>query len=329
MVLEERLVFGDAGDADRFVTFLKGRGVRARRHVISCITEETLVRGPLAKLFNWLNAEIEDRKDDDDLSDEIEVDQGEDDEEDFADAMVRSERLRLERFRETLTRQYVVISKTLEKKQVGDLVTVGRPFSAQDQPGAELVDGGIRNLLGELDEFLARQTLIEQGILEETKEGLRLARMVVPDEVETELSVTDIDIMPELVQEHGVRTDFEIFYDTEYVVECEGSIHLSCKGDEVEEAVLGRSVTPESLETLVYHLGVKAQAIGVVLEVFDREGRTSLETVVEAVRTTRLETNSPEATVVLNTPPEFVRALVDDLRKAGAITGNDRKMRRA
>ena len=38
---------------------------------------------------------------------------------------------------------------------------------------------------------------------------------------------------------------------------------------------------------------------------------------------------SPEATVVLNTPPEFVRALVDDLRKAGAITGNDKKMRRA
>lgn len=328
MVLEERLVFGDAGDADRFVTFLKGRGVRARRHVISCITEETLVRGSLAQLFDWVNAEIEDRKDDDDLSDQIEADLGEE-EEDFADAMIRSERLRLERFRETLTRQYVVISTALEKKQVGDLVTVGRPFSAQDQPDAEQVDGELRNLLGELDELVARQTLIEQGILEETKEGLRLARMVVPDEVETELSVTDIDISPGLVQEHGVRTDFEIFYDTEYVVECEGSIHLSCRGDELEEAVLGRSVTPESLETLVYHLGVKGQAIGVVLEVFDREGRTSLETVVEAVRTTRLETNSPEATVVLNTPPEFVRALVDDLRKAGAITGNDRKMRRA
>ena len=328
MVLEERLVFGDAGDADRFVTFLKGRGVRARRHVISCITEETLVRGSLAQLFDWVNAEIEDRKDDDDLSDQIEADLGEE-EEDFADAMIRSERLRLERFRETLTRQYVVVSKALEKKQVGDLVTVGRSFSAQDQPGAELVDGELRNLLGELDELVARRTLIEQGILEETSEGLRLARMVLPDEIETELSVTDIDIMPELVQEHGVRTDFEIFYDTEYVVECEGSIHLSCRGDELEEAVLGRSVTPESLETLVYHLGVKGQAIGVVLEVFDREGRTSLETVVEAVRTTRLETNSPEATVVLNTPPEFVRALVDDLRKAGAITGNDRKMRRA
>ena len=328
MVLEERLVFGDAGDADRFVTFLKGRGVRARRHVISCITEETLVRGSLAQLFDWVNAEIEDRKDDDDLSDQIEADLGEE-EEDFADAMIRSERLRLERFRETLTRQYVVISTALEKKQVGDLVTVGRPFSAQDQPDAEQVDGELRNLLGELDELVARRTLIEQGILEETTGGLRLARMVVPDEIETELSVTDIDISPGLVQEHGVRTDFEIFYDTEYVVECEGSIHLSCKGDEVEEAVLGRSVTPESLETLVYHLGVKGQAIGVVLEVFDREGRTSLETVVEAVRTTRLETNSPEATVVLNTPPEFVRALVDDLRKAGAITGNDRKMRRA
>ncbi|MGD9937307.1 MAG: hypothetical protein AB7S61_07510 [Methanoregulaceae archaeon] len=328
MVLEERLVFGDAGDADRFVTFLKGRGVRARRHVISCITEETLVRGSLAQLFDWVNAEIEDRKDDDDLSDQIEADLGEE-EEDFADAMIRSERLRLERFRETLTRQYVVISTALEKKQVGDLVTVGRPFSAQDQPDAEQVDGELRNLLGELDELVARRTLIEQGILEETTGGLRLARMVVPDEIETELSVTDIDISPGLVQEHGVRTDFEIFYDTEYVVECEGSIHLSCRGDELEEAVLGRSVTPESLETLVYHLGVKGQAIGVVLEVFDREGRTSLETVVEAVRTTRLETNSPEATVVLNTPPEFVRALVDDLRKAGAITGNDRKMRRA
>ena len=328
MVLEERLVFGDAGDADRFVTFLKGRGVRARRHVISCITEETLVRGSLAQLFDWVNAEIEDRKDDDDLSDQIEADLGEE-EEDFADAMIRSERLRLERFRETLTRQYVVISTALEKKQVGDLVTVGRPFSAQDQPDAEQVDGELRNLLGELDELVARRTLIEQGILEETTGGLRLARMVVPDEIETELSVTDIDISPGLVQEHGVRTDFEIFYDTEYVVECEGSIHLSCTGDEVEEAVLGRSVTPESLETLVYHLGMKAQVIGVVLEVFDREGRTSLETVVEAIRTTRLETNSPEATVVLNTPPEFVRALVDDLRKAGAITGNDRKMRRA
>ena len=328
MVLEERLVFGDAGDADRFVTFLKGRGVRARRHVISCITEETLVRGSLAQLFDWVNAEIEDRKDDDDLSDQIEADLGEE-EEDFADAMIRSERLRLERFRETLTRQYVVISTALEKKQVGDLVTVGRPFSAQDQPDAEQVDGELRNLLGELDELVARRTLIEQGILEETSEGLRLARMVVPDEIETELSVTDIGISPGLVQEHGVRTDFEIFYDTEYVVECEGSIHLSCRGDELEEAVLGRSVTPESLETLVYHLGVKGQAIGVVLEVFDREGRTSLETVVEAIRTTRLETNSPEATVVLNTPPEFVRALVDDLRKAGAITGNDRKMRRA
>ena len=329
MVLEERLVFGDAGDADRFVTFLKGRGVRARRHVISCITEETLVRGPLAQLFDWVNAEIEDRKDDDDLSKEIEADQGEEEEEDFAGAMFRSERLRLERFRETLTRQYVVISKALEKKQVGDLVTVGQPFGAQDQSGAALEDGEIRNLLGELDELVARRTLIEQGILEETGGGLRLARMVVPDEIETELSVSDIDISPELVQEHGVRTDFEIFYDTEYVVECEGSIHLSCKGDEVEEAVLGTSVTPESLETLVYHLGLKAQAIGVVLEVFDREGRTSLETVVEAIRTTRLETNSPEATVVLNTPPEFVRALVDDLRRAGAITGNDRKMRRA
>ncbi len=328
MVLEETLVFGDAGDADRFVTFLKGRGVRARRKVSSLITEETRVRGPFAKLFDWLNAEIADRRVDDDLSYDLAADQGEEEEE-FAEEMIRSERVQLERFRDTLTRQYIVIEKALEDRQVGDLVAVGRPMSELNQVGSELVDRGLWDLIGEIDEIVARQTLVEQGILEETNEGLRLARAVVPEAIETEVVVGDVEISPELVQERGLRTDFVIFYETEYVVECEGSIHLSCSGDEVEEAVLGTSVTPESLEALVYHLGVMRQAIGVVLEVFDREGRTDLETVIGAVRTTRLETNRPEATLVLDTPPEFVRALLDDLRKAGAITGNDRKMRRA
>ncbi|HOT93911.1 MAG TPA: hypothetical protein PK089_01805 [Methanoregulaceae archaeon] len=379
MVLEETLVFGEAEDADRFVTFLKGRGVRARRRVTSFITEETRVRGPIAGLFDWLNAEIEEREEDEDLSLEAGAEPGEDiddilgfEPDTFGEPEILSESRRLRRIRAMLARQYMVISQALETKQVGDLVVLGSPPGNQNQPGSKTMDQGQRNLLAaldiskapdsrvdgdpvtdngpskaktrpgpemliggfrdlqrELDGLVARQTLVEQGIVEETAEGLRLLRTVAPDEIETEVTVTGIEISPGLVQDHGVRTDFLIHYETDYAVECEGSIHLACSADEVEEALLGTSVTPESFDGLLFDLSTKSQVIGVLLEALEREGRTTLEALVGEVQATRLETNSPEATVVVETTPEFVRALVEDLRKAGAITGNERKMRRA
>lgn len=332
MVLEETLVFGEAGDADRFVTFLKGQGVRARRRVMSFITEETQVRGPISGLFDWLNAEIEERKLDEEPPDAFEEGLKEGDDEGFeadrfGDPATMSERRQLELIRDTLIRQYVMLSQALNGKVIGDPVAVDKPLRDGDLPELRMTNGGLLNLLGELDEALVRHTLIETGVVEESDEGLRLIRMVVPDEIEIEIAVSDIDVTPELVDEHGVRTEFLFHFETEYSVECEGTIHLACTPDEVEQAVLGTSVTPESLDDLIYSTQMKAQVIGAVLEVFDREGRTTLETVVGALRGARIETNS-SAVIMLDTTPEFVRALVEDLRKAGAITGNDRKLRR-
>jgi hypothetical protein len=329
MVLEETLVFGDAGDADRFVSYLKAQGVRARRRVLPYITEAIQVRGPLSGLIDWVNAEIEERRFEEEHPDPN--DEGDDEEfepDTFGDPPDISERFHLNALRDNLNRQYVTLSQALDGKSIGDPVAIDRPFTGEDLPVPVVPDEKLLELLGELDHALVRENLIRSGVVEETENGLRLVRTVSPGDIEFVMGVPDIDVTPELVDAHGVLTEFHIHFETEYAVECEGAIHLACTPDDVERALIGTSVTPESLDDLVHSFQAKAQVIGSALEVIEREKRASLESVVAELCNNRVDTDS-SAVVVLDPTPEFVRVLIDDLRKAGAITGNDRKLRRA
>lgn len=315
-MLEEILTFGDAGDADRFVAVLKGGGVRARRRVVPVVMEEPIVRGPLAGLMAWIQVEIDAR--------EGSEEPGEADP--LPDLLASKDLMHLGMVQAGLIRRFERVARVLEGKQVGDfLYTTG--LETRDHPGEKEPEPWTK-LSADFETGLLSSTLIDAGVAEETGDGLRLLREVEAGAIESEIACHTIDPTPDLVEAQELALEYRISYDTAYRVEIEGAVHLAFTASELDEAVTGTSVDLEQLDDLLYNLQEGAQVIGACLEVLDREGRTTLEVIVKALRVVRIETDGT-AEIVLDTTPEFVRALVDDLRKAGAVTGNERKLRRA
>ena len=84
-----------------------------------------------------------------------------------------------------------------------------------------------------------------------------------------------------------------------------------------------------SEDELKRNMVLKGLAIECVLGAIETAGRISLQDLTRNLKNVTPDSINEEHRVVGHFSPEFINGIINDLRKIGAVEGNDRKLRAA
>ncbi len=170
MVLEEELVFSDKADAEEFVKQVRAAGCSGKVRTEHAIIPETMFHGRIRSILELLDREIARHEDDPDMAELV--------------ALCVTMKAGIERRRENLRRffeEHPVGGIIPERSLMQDLTTIIGKMAADEQggkPDPEEADA-IITAIG------INALLEENGLVEETNEGLRLVRTIEPEEAYT------------------------------------------------------------------------------------------------------------------------------------------------
>ena len=334
MVLEESLLFYREKDADTFIKFLREKNYRAQKSVESNIHEETVMHGTLANLILVIeNAMIWRIPEHPELPVREEppapmpgeISSPSDKRANFAVSNARM-LSNLQFCRDYLT-------SIMERFNPGEVVYTPDHL---DNIKESLKAGAEERSDDELDRMLTQSIRIydcvsileDNAVVESRSEGMVLLKKVDPDDLTVERRAWNPDeIDGETLKKFDITLAHNIYYDTATRVTIDPGIHFNCVLKDVETVLEELEVDDDSAEKLLDNLYIKAPALDRVLNLIETSGKISLPDLVREMESATLDEAGAKIRIVLNSSPEFVSSMVNDLRKLGIVEGNDRKIR--
>jgi len=334
MVLEESLLFYQENDADTFLRFLREKNCRALKSVESTVNEETVMNGTIGNLIRVIeNARIWQKpepaqspvKEETPATEPGEISAFSGKRADFASTQARMlSHLQFSRDH---------IAGIMERYCVGDVV-----YSPDhlERIKESLITGAEEVPEDKLEELVTQSVLTydcvsileDNAVVETRPEGMVLLRKVDPCDLTVERRAWDQDeIDIETLRKFDITLTHHICYDTATRVTIDPRIHFNCVLKDVETILDDLEVDDDSAEKLLDDLYLKAPALDRVLNLIETAGKISLPDLVRDMASATLEEVDSDIRIVLNSSPEYIISMVNDLRKLGILEGNDRKIR--
>ena len=334
MVLEETLLFDDEEDADVFIRFLREKNCRAQKKIESSIYETTEMVGTTGNLIRLIETKIE-----------LEVREREKDPVEREGSTPDSGKSaypadRMESFAESNAKMLAGLKSIrdytgdiMTRFNCGDIIFTDEDLkTSKENMRAGFEDESREGLVGLFrDEFHLQMNLLtleDNGVVETRPEGICLIKKIDPNDILVERRPWETDeVDRETQKQYGIFLRLHIDFGTATRVIIDPRIHFACKLKEVEEILSDLEVDEFSEEELQRNLAFKGLAIRSILKVIETAGKISLPDLIQNLKDVTPGLVDDDHQVVEHFSPEFVPEMINDLRKIGAVVGNDRKMR--
>jgi hypothetical protein len=333
MILEEDLSFYDEADADIFIRFLRGKNCRVQKITESSICDETLMTGTIGNLIQLIEMKREmniPKTEKDPVEREgstPDPDESAPANKDAIFALTTVKMLENLKF----IRDY--IGNIMARFNPGDIICTGDDLNRMK----ELMHPRVNDEQGEglggpaLDAIMIHDclyTLKENGVVETTPDGIILIKKIDPDALSVERRAWEPDEADlETQNKYGIIRKYHVYFETATRVIIDPRIHFTCTPDEVVEALEDLETDMDSEEELVHNLSLKGLAIESILNVIETSGRISLPDLILRMKEITPGMIDNEYRLVIYSSPVFITGIINDLRKMGAVQGNDRKIR--
>jgi hypothetical protein len=334
MVLEESLLFYQEKDADTFIRFLREKNCRALKSAESTVNEETVMNGTIGNLIRVIENAGTWQKPKSPQSPVQKEPPAPEPGEIYAPSAKRADFAATHaRMLSHLQFSRDHIAGIMERFNPGEVVYSPdhlERIKESLKTGAEEVPDD------ELEELVTRTVLTydcvsileDNAVVETQPEGMVLLRKVDPCDLTVERRAWDLDeIDGETLKKSGIILTHLIDYDTATRVTIDPRIHFNCVLKDVETALEDLEVDDDSAEKLLDDLYLKAPALDRVLNLIETAGKISLPDLVRKMESATLDEAGTDIRIVLNSSPEYISSMVNDLRKIGILEGNDRKIR--
>jgi hypothetical protein len=328
MVLEETLVFHNEEDADEFISFLRENHCRAQKLIDSYFFNETLVTGPIKGVIQFYEREVLNASATGETPEKSAV---------LSNLPVlQSLKSIRDLVRDLMSRcrpgEIIYTTEEYEKyKSKTILDVVERMKSAiSANPQISPIDA-IGKMGADTNPVLVTVIAMEgAGWVTTDPDGIRLVQKNDPDELPTERRVMDPDMIDQdALKEFNLTLHEYIYYRTKIRLVIDPRIHIACSAEDVDDALEDMDVDDDSAETLLDNMNNKNVAINSLLSAISEADKCSIENLIAKMKDVPLETPDSENLLTAHFSPEYITSIVNDLRKIGAIEGNDRKLRAA
>lgn len=333
MVLEESLLFNSAEDADTFIKFLRKKRCKAHKKSTAVFLEAQELHGPIDNVIGYLKLLAEDAD-----IDEFDID-GEHPLDDLVGVIERRKEA-LGRFLSSHEEGDVVFPGE-EIKRLSETATLymlqsmypafreklaglGQEKPLQEGRGeiSEEEAGKARDLLAVFD------LLEENGMIEEQGEHYRLTKTLPLADCVMKVNMAALpEIDPDDLPDHGLSSHVNLIGQIQYQVSMDSNIHFQFSVDDIDEGLIGLDVEAESLDSFYHGFERKHLAIRTILEMVDRAGRISFDTLYEQIQNHPVYIEESNETVSLTLEREFLSSIITEMRKEGYLTGSQENIR--
>lgn len=226
------------------------------------------------------------------------------------------------------------IAEFMEKHQPGDVVPMDdlKEWMAQSAgvaPEEEPPEVAPPNARGSLlHKLMAFATLGENGLIKAEDEKVVVqGHMNLEDIVITLPGDAVEDIDPNVLKEHNVLMEMTVAPVPECLLEFGPEAILEGDLDRIDEIAGDLEIDEEEYESFRAGVSLKRVAIGRTLEILEERGTLTPVEVAEALGSSAVESAGEGWKIVLELTPEFVKGLLNDLKKVGLVRRKGEKFR--
>ena len=218
------------------------------------------------------------------------------------------------------------IAEFMEKYQPGDVVLID-DLKGWMAPDAER-EGKQKILESALHKIMALTMLNENGLIETDGERVTVkGHMDLADMIIALPGAFADDIDPEDLKEHSVLMEMTIIPVPEYLLEFGPEAIIEGDLDAVEEIAEDLEIDEEAYMSFRSGVSLKKVVIGRTLEIIEEHGPLAPAEVTKILRGSAIEDTTDGYKIMLDLAPEFVRALLNDLKKVGLVRKKGEKFR--
>jgi len=180
--------------------------------------------------------------------------------------------------------------------------------------------------------FLFTSDILEENGLVQKDDGgnYRLARKVPAGSCRLKVKTAGLgDFEEDDLAAWEIESHVTISMEARYEVAMDGTIIVEFSEEDIEDGLRGLDVDAESLDEFYSQFELKRLSALAVIEVVSSAGRISFEHLRERLRDYEVQTEEVTGKVMVTLEPEYLSALVVEMRKLGYLTGSQENIRMA
>ena len=306
MTLEEKITFYSHEDAVEFQKFLREKECGSRIVVEHSFSGEPYFEGTISQFMNLIDLLA--KKDEE----ENEVDED------------------LLHMKNDLIERKETLEEFLEGHKEGDLLSDSTPSQmlAQLQTIDATGDDAIKKDAADkfVSSLMVLATLEDNGLLEEEGENYRLKEIKAADEMTVMYAYNDFPaVTQDDLAECGIASHVRTSSTTDYVITV-GTEVLFVNTDEIADFLDHVDVDEEEAAKFVDAVFFKQAFVGKIHELV-AEGNASEEALLEALGAPSFPLEGTNDVISFDITADYLKAVVNDLRKLGILTGKDGKIK--
>ena len=306
MTLEEKITFYSHEDAVEFQKFLREKECGSRIVVEHSFSGEPYFEGTISQFMNLIDLLA--KKDEE----ENEVDED------------------LIHMKNDLIERKETLEELLEGHKEGDLLSDSTPSQmlAQLQTIDATGDDAIKKDAADkfVSSLMVLATLEDNGLLEEEGENYRLKEIKAADEMTVMYAYNDFPaVTQDDLAECGIASHVRTSSTTDYVITV-GTEVLFVNTDEIADFLDHVDVDEEEAAKFVDAVFFKQAFVGKIHELV-AEGNASEEALLEALGAPSFPLEGTNDVISFDITADYLKAVVNDLRKLGILTGKDGKIK--
>ena len=306
MTLEEKITFYSHEAAVDFQKFLREKECGSRIVVEHSFSGEPYFEGTISQFMNLIDLLA--KKDEE----ENEVDED------------------LIHMKNDLIERKETLEEFLEGHKEGDLLSDSTPSQmlAQLQTIDATGDDAIKKDAADkfVSSLMVLATLEDNGLLEEEGENYRLKEIKAADEMTVMYAYNDFPaVTQDDLAECGIASHVRTSSTTEYVITV-GTEVLFVNTDEIADFLDHVDVDEEEAAKFVDAVFFKQAFVGKIHELV-AEGNASEEALLEALGAPSFPLEGTNDVISFDITADYLKAVVNDLRKLGILTGKDGKIK--
>lgn len=306
MTLEEKITFYSHEDAVEFQKFLREKECGSRIVVEHSFSGEPYFEGTISQFMNLIDLLA--KKDEE----ENEVDED------------------LLHMKNDLIERKETLEEFLEGHKEGDLLSDSTPSQmlAQLQTIDATGDDAIKKDAADkfVSSLMVLATLEDNGLLEEEGENYRLKEIKAADEMTVMYAYNDFPaVTQDDLAECGIASHVRTSSTTDYVITV-GTEVLFVNTDEIADFLDHVDVDEEEAAKFVDAVFFKQAFVGKIHELV-AEGNASEEALLEALGAPSFPLEGTNDVISFDITADYLKAVVNDLRKLGILSGKDGKIK--